>query len=97
MCHISYLTSSLSNPTPTFRTYFQPLLRRYLNSTSCYPFVAMQPPLLFSPFLLPSIIPCSPIVLYCHYFRLYLQYLPVIILIIYVLVSCYDPLFPSHI
>src|ERR1700678_1921220 len=69
-CHISYLTSSLSSPTPTFRTYLRPLLRRYLDSTSYYPFIAMQPPLLFSPFLLPSIIPCSPIVLDCRYFRL---------------------------
>src|SRR5271168_2485592 len=46
-CHIPYLTSNLSSPTPTFRTYLQPLLRCYLYFTSSYPFVAMQPPLLF--------------------------------------------------
>src|SRR5580692_6474752 len=46
-CHIPYLTSNLSSPTPTFRTYLRPLLRRYLYFTSSYPFVAMQPPLLF--------------------------------------------------
>src|ERR1700678_2807664 len=46
-CHIPYLTSNLSSPTPTFRTYLRPLLRRYLYFTSSYPFVDMQPPLLF--------------------------------------------------
>src|SRR5271168_317723 len=46
-CHIPYLTSNPSSPTPTFWTYLRPLLRRYFNSTSSYPFVAMQPPLLF--------------------------------------------------
>src|ERR1700678_4384699 len=46
-CHIPYLTSNLSSPTPTFRTYLRPLLRCYLYFTSSYPFVAMQPPLLF--------------------------------------------------
>src|ERR1700678_1885522 len=46
-CHIPYLMSNLSSPTPTFRTYLRPLLRRYLYFTSSYPFVAMQPALLF--------------------------------------------------
>src|ERR1700678_4326134 len=46
-CHILYLTSNPSSPTPTVQTYLRPLLRRYFNSTSSYCFVAMQPPLLF--------------------------------------------------
>src|ERR1700678_125926 len=33
-CHISYLMSNPSSPTPTFQTYLQPLLQRYFNSTS---------------------------------------------------------------
>src|ERR1700678_3950194 len=64
-CHIPYLTSNTSSPTPTFRTYLRPFLRRYFYLTSPDPFVAMQLSLLFLSISTCPYCPLSPIVPYC--------------------------------
>src|ERR1700678_2002326 len=72
-CHIPYLTSNTSSPTPTFRTYLRPLLRRYFNSSSPDPFRCYATIIIVSLhfyfLLLSPIVPCpllSPIVSIPH-------------------------------
>src|SRR5271168_5371063 len=73
-CHIPYLTSNISSPTPTFRTCLRTLLRRYFNSSSPDPFRCYATTIIVSLhfyfLLLSPIVPCSPIVSIPCYFRL---------------------------
>src|ERR1700678_1210679 len=93
-CHIPYLTSK---PFKSNSDVFGLASDLYSDITSTLlfltPFVAMQPPLLFLLLLLFLLFP----IVVTSDLHSYLQYPPVIILIICLLVSCYDPLFPSHI
>ena len=76
-CHILYLMSNLSSPTPTFWTYLRPLLQHYFNSSSPDPFCCYATTIIVSLhfyfLLLSPIVPCpllSPIVSIPCYFRL---------------------------
>src|ERR1700678_3280232 len=62
-CHIAYLTSNTSSPTPTFRTYLRPLLQRYFNSSSPDPFHCYATTIIVS--LHYYFLSLSPIVPYC--------------------------------
>src|ERR1700678_2338445 len=97
--------SNTSSPTPTFRTYLRPLLRRYSTLVLLTPFVAMQPPLLFLSISTSSYCPLLSPVPYCPLLspylvtsdlhsdlHSYLQHPRIIILIIYPLVTCSDHL-----
>src|ERR1700678_1412431 len=72
-CHIPYLTSSTSSPTPTFRTYLRPLLRRYSTLVLLTPFRCYATIIIVSLHSTSPIVPCpllSPIVSIPCYFRL---------------------------
>src|SRR6202522_3903950 len=72
-CHIPYLTSNTSSPTPTFRTYLRPLLRRYSTLVLLTPFRCYATIIIVSLHSTSPIVPCpllSPIVSIPCYFRL---------------------------
>src|ERR1700678_4120631 len=101
-CHIPYLTSNTSSPTPTFRTYLRPLLRRYFYLTSPDPFRCYATIIIVSlHFYLPLLSPVPYCPLLSPYLvtsdlhsdlHSYLQHPRIIILIIYPLVTCSDHL-----
>src|ERR1700678_3298794 len=65
ICHIPYLTSNTSSPTPTFRTYLRSLLRRYFYLTSPDPFRCYATIIIVSLHFYFPYCPLSPIVPYC--------------------------------
>src|SRR6202522_1113069 len=101
-CHIPYLTSNTSSPTPTFRTYLRPLLRHYFYLTSPDPFRCYATTIIVSlHFYLPLLSPVPYCPLLSPYLvtsdlhsdlHSYLQHPRIIILIIYPLVTCSDHL-----
>src|ERR1700678_2810469 len=101
-CHIPYLTSNTSSPTPTFRTYLRPLLRCYFYLTSPDPFRCYATIIIVSlHFYLPLLSPVPYCPLLSPYLvtsdlhsdlHSYLQHPRIIILIIYPLVTCSDHL-----
>src|ERR1700678_1076258 len=102
VCHIPYLTSNTSSPTPTFRTYLRPLLRRYFYLTSPDPFRCYATIIIVSlHFYLPLLSPVPYCPLLSPYLvtsdlhsdlHSYLQHPHIIIFIIYPLVTCSDHL-----
>src|SRR5271168_177117 len=64
-CHIPYLTSNLSSPTLTFRTYLRPLLRRYSTLVLLTPFRCYATIIIVSLHFYFPYCPLSPIVPYC--------------------------------
>src|SRR5271168_243967 len=64
-CHIPYLTSNTSSPTPTFRTYLRPLLRRYSTLVLLTPFRCYATIIIVSLHFYFPYCPLSPIVPYC--------------------------------
>src|ERR1700678_342689 len=97
-CHIPYLMSNLSSPTPTFRTYLRPLLRPYSTLVLLTPFHCYATIIIVSlHFYLPLLSPVPYCLLLSPYLvtsdlHSYLQHLRIIILIIYPLVTCSDHL-----
>src|SRR5271168_944981 len=99
-CHISYLTSNPSKSNsdlsdlPLTSAPTLPLLYFFL-SLRCYATTIIVS--LHFYFLLLFLVPLLSSIIITSDLHSYLQYPPVIIFIVYVSVSCYDPLFPSHI